>query len=128
MERRLAAVLIADAVGYSRLSETDEEGARARFEGDLHRIFEPKIEEHHGRLVKTMGDGLLVEFRSVVHALRCAVEVQRAESERNAGVPADQRLEFCIAVNLGDVIVEGEDIHRNGVNIADRLQAMAKPG
>jgi adenylate cyclase len=128
IERRLAAVLIADAVGYSRLSETDEEGTRARFEGDLHQIFEPKIAEFHGRLVKTMGDGLLVEFQSVVHALRCAVDVQRAVGERNIDVPADQRLEFRIAVNLGDVIVEGDDIHGNGVNIADRLQAMAKPG
>ena len=121
MERRLAAVLVADVVGYSRLTGIDEEGTRARFREDLRDVFEPRFARHRGRLVKTMGDGLLVEFQSVVHALRCAVEAQRAESERNAGVPADQRLEFRIAVNLGDVIVEGDDIHGNGVNIAGRL-------
>ena len=128
MERRLAAVMIADVVGYGRLSQVDEEGTRARFQANLKDIFEPKIAAHHGRLVKTMGDGILVEFQSVINALRCAVDIQRAEGELNAGAPADERLEFRIAINLGDVIVEGDDIHGNGVNIADRLQALARPG
>jgi TolB-like protein/class 3 adenylate cyclase/Tfp pilus assembly protein PilF len=128
MERRLAAVMIADVAGYSRLSQADEEGTRALFQADLHEVFEPTIAAHHGRLVKTMGDGLLVEFRSVVDAMRCAVEVQRTEDERNSGRSADRRLAFRIGINLGDVIVEGDDIHGDGVNIADRLQALAEPG
>jgi TolB-like protein/class 3 adenylate cyclase/Flp pilus assembly protein TadD len=128
MERRLAAVMIADVAGYGRLSQADEEGTRARFQTDLHEVFEPRIAAHHGRLVKTMGDGLLVEFHSVVDALRCAVEVQRAEAERNAELPADRRMEFRIGVNLGDVIVEGDDIHGDGVIIAERLQQLADKG
>ena len=128
MERRLAAVLIADVVGYGRLSQIDEEGTRARFQADLKEIFEPKIAAHRGRLIKTMGDGLLVEFPSVVDALRCAVEVQQEKAKRNAAAPPEQRLDFRIGVNLGDVIVEGDDIHGDGVNIADRLQALAEPG
>ena len=128
MERRLAAVLIADVAGYGRLSQADEEGTRARFQDDLHEVFEPAIAGHRGRLVKTMGDGLLVEFQSVVDALRCAVELQRAEAERNATLPLERRMEFRIGINLGDVIVEGDDIHGDGVNIADRMQALAEPG
>src|SRR5262245_51673752 len=128
MERRLAAVLIADVVGYGRLSQADEEGTRARFQADLREIFEPSIAAHHGRLVKTMGDGLLVEFHSVVDAVRCGVEIQRAKSERDAGVAVDRRLAFRIGVNLGDVIVEGDDIHGDGVIIADRFQTVADPG
>ncbi len=128
MERHLAAVLIADVVGYGRLSQIDEEGTRARFQSDLKEVFEPKIARHHGRLVKTMGDGLLVEFHSVVDALRCAVEVQQQKAKRNAVAPAEQRLDFRVGVNLGDIIVEGEDIHGDGVNIADRIQALAEPG
>ena len=128
MERRLAAVLIADVVGYSRLSEIDEEGTRARFQADLNEVFEPNIGAHHGRLVKTMGDGLLVEFQSVVDALRCAVEVQREKGERNAAASQETRLVFRIGVNLGDIMVEGEDIHGDGVNIADRIQTLAEPG
>jgi adenylate cyclase len=128
MERRLAAVMIADVVGYSRHSQADEEGTRARFQADLHEIFEPQIAEHHGRLVKTMGDALLVEFHSVVDALRCAVEVQRTKGERNASMPERGRLVYRIGINLGDVIVEGDDIHGDGVNIADRLQQLAEPG
>ena len=128
MERRLAAVLIADVVGYSRLSQADEEGTRVRFQADLHEIFEPTIAKHHGRLVKTMGDGVLVEFRSVVDAIRCAVEVQSAKAMRSAAIPTDQRLAFRIGVNLGDVIVEGDDIHGDGVIIAERLQGIAEPG
>ena len=128
MDRRLAAVMIADVVGYGRLSQVDEEGTRARFQANLKDIFEPRIAAHHGRLVKTMGDGILVEFQSVINALRCAVDIQRTEAELNTGAAADERLEFRIAINLGDVIVEGDDIHGNGVNIADRLQALARPG
>jgi TolB-like protein len=128
MERRLAAVMIADVAGYGRLSQTDEEGTRARFQADLREVFEPTIAAHHGRLVKTMGDGLLVEFHSVVDALRCAVEVQRAEGERNAGPPVERRMEFRIGINLGDVIVEGDDIHGDGVIIAERLQQLADKG
>jgi adenylate cyclase len=128
MERRLAAVLIADVVGYVRLSQADEEGTRARFQADLQEVFGPAIAVHHGRLVKTMGDALLVEFHSVVDAERCAVTVQRSKAERNAGVSLDKRLVYRIGINLGDVIVEGDDIHGDGVNIADRLQELADPG
>ena len=128
MERRLAAVLIADVAGYGRLSQVDEEGTRTRFQADLHEVFEPKVADHHGRLVKTMGDGLLVEFHSVVDAVRCAVEVQRAKTERDAELETDRRLLYRIGINLGDVIIEGNDIHGDGVNIADRLQGLAEPG
>jgi TolB-like protein/class 3 adenylate cyclase/Tfp pilus assembly protein PilF len=128
MDRRLAAVMIADVAGYSRLSQADEEGTRARFQADLHEVFEPSIAAHHGRLVKTMGDGLLVEFHSVVDAVRCATDVQRTEAERNAGLATDRRMAFRIGLNLGDVIVEGDDIHGDGVIIAERLQALAEPG
>jgi TolB-like protein/class 3 adenylate cyclase len=128
MERRLAAVLIADVVGYVRLSQADEEGTRARFQADLRDVFEPAIAAHHGRLVKTMGDALLVEYRSVVDAVRCAVELQRLKAERNAAAPEAERLAYRIGINLGDVIVEGDDIHGDGVNIADRLQELADPG
>ncbi|WVT75942.1 adenylate/guanylate cyclase domain-containing protein (plasmid) [Sinorhizobium chiapasense] len=126
MDRRLAAVMIADVSGYGLLSQADEEGARACFQADLHSVFEPRITAHGGRLVKTMGDGLLVEFHSVVEAVRCAVEVQRAKSE-SRGVE-EHRLEFRIGINLGDVIVEDDDIQGDGVIIAERLQSLAKPG
>ncbi len=128
MERRLAAILIADVAGYSRLSRLDEEGTRDRFQSDLQGILTPKFSEHHGRLVKTMGDGLLVEFRSVVDALRCAVEIQQRKAEQADGVADDRRLAFRIGINLGDIIVEGDDIHGDGVNTADRVQALAEPG
>ncbi|MGO7588605.1 adenylate/guanylate cyclase domain-containing protein [Rhizobium leguminosarum] len=128
MERRLAAILIADVVGYSRLSQIDEEGTRARFQADQNDIFEPAIERHHGRLVKTMGDGLLVEFQSVVDALRCAVEVQQLKATQSAAALPEHWLQFRIGINLGDIIVEGEDIQGDGVNIADRIQALAEPG
>jgi TolB-like protein/class 3 adenylate cyclase/Flp pilus assembly protein TadD len=121
-------VLIADVAGYGRLSQIDEEGTRARFQTDLHDIFEPKIAAHHGRLVKTMGDGLLVEFHSVVDALRCAIDAQEEKAKRNAAAPTGQRFDFRIGVNLGDIIVEGDDIHGDGVNIANRVQALAEPG
>ncbi|OCP23081.1 MULTISPECIES: adenylate/guanylate cyclase domain-containing protein [unclassified Ensifer] len=126
MERRLAAVMIADVSGYGLLSQADEEGTCARFQADLHELFEQRIAAHRGRLIKTMGDGLLVEFHSVVEAVRCAVEVQRAKSE-SRGVD-ERRLEFRIGINLGDVIVEGDDIQGDGVIIAERLQSLAEPG
>ena len=128
MERHLAAVLIADVVGYGRLSQIDEEGTRACFQTDLKEVFEPGIAAHHGRLVKTMGDGILVEFHSVVDAVRCAVAIQQHEVERNALLPPERRLDFRIGVNLGDIIMEGDDIHGDGINIADRLQGLAEPG
>lgn len=128
MERRLAAVLIADVVGYSRLSRLDEEGTRLRFQSDLSNILEPLFIEHHGRLVKTMGDGLLVEFRSVVDATQCAIEIQRRKAAEADKGPDGERLDFRIGINLGDIIVEGDDIHGDGVNIADRVQGLAEPG
>ena len=126
MERRLAAVLVADVVGYSRLSGIDEEGTRARFRGDLRDVFEPRFARHRGRLVKTMGDGLLVEFQSVVDAVHCAIDIQRAKSKEAAS--DSRRLTYRIGINLGDVILEGDDIHGDGVNVAARLEALAEPG
>ena len=128
MERRLAAILIADVAGYSRLSRIDEEATRQHFQADLNELILPAIAEHHGRLVKTMGDGLLVEFHSVVDALECAVKIQREKASRNVSIPGAARLEFRIGVNLGDIMVEGDDIHGDGVNIAARMQTLAKPG
>lgn len=128
MERRLAAIMIADVAGYTRLSQIDEEGTRRSFQTDMDEVFAPRIAEHHGRLVKTMGDGLLVEFQSVVDALHCAIEIQREKASRNAAGDAANKLQFRIGVNLGDIIVEGNDIHGDGVNIADRMQKLAEPG
>ena len=128
MTRRLAAIMITDVVGYSRLSHVDEEGMRRRFQSDLHELFAPAIARYRGRLVKTMGDGLLIEFGSVVEAVRCAVDVQRAKAESNVEVPADRRLVHRIGINLGDVIIEGGDIYGDGVNIAARLEGLAEPG
>jgi len=126
--RRLAAILAADVAGYSRLMGADEEGTHERLKALRHELLDPKIAEHHGRIVKTTGDGLLVEFASVVDAVRCAVEVQRAMTDRNTGVDADNRIEFRIGINLGDVIVEGDDLYGDGVNIAARVEALADPG
>lgn len=128
MERHLAAVMIADVVGYSRLSSFDEEGTRAQFRRDLAEVFQPSLTLYHGRLVKTMGDGLLVEFRSVIDALRCAIAVQEAKRQRESDVPAGRRMVFRIGITLGDVIAEGDDIHGTGVNIAARLQTFSEPG
>ncbi|WP_312406270.1 adenylate/guanylate cyclase domain-containing protein [Rhizobium sp.] len=128
MERRLAAILIADVVGYSRLSEIDEERTRAQFRSDTYNIWVPTIEANNGRFVKTLGDGLLVEFHSVVDALRCAIDVQRQKREqRDTSVGAAQ-LQFRIGINLGDVLVEDDDVHGEGVNIADRIEALSVPG
>jgi class 3 adenylate cyclase/uncharacterized protein YaaN involved in tellurite resistance len=126
--RRLTAVLAADVAGYSRLMGADEEGTHERLRAHLAELVYPKIEEHRGRVVKDTGDGLLAEFASVVDAVRCAVEMQRGMSERNALVPADSRIEFRVGINLGDVIAEKHDIFGDGVNIAARLEALAEPG
>jgi TolB-like protein len=126
--RRLAAILAADVEGYSRLMGADEEGTLERLKALRREFLDPKIAEHHGRIVKTTGDGLLVEFPSVVDAVRCAVEVQQAMPERNTGVEADNRIELRIGINLGDVIVEGDDLYGDGVNIAARLEALTDAG
>jgi TolB-like protein len=128
MERRLAAILAADVVGYTRLMGADETGTLRRFTELRQQILEPLIAKHHGRVVKLIGDGLLVEFASVVDALTCAVAWQNAVAEREAPTEKDQRLRFRIGINLGDVIVEGDDIHGDGVNIAARLEGLAEPG
>ena len=126
--RRLAAILAADVAGYSRLMGADEEGTLERLKALRRELLDPKIAEHHGRIVKTTGDGLLVEFASVVDAVRCAVAVQQAMPERNTGVAADSRIELRIGINLGDVIVEGDDLYGDGVNIAARIEALADAG
>ena len=128
VERRLAAILAADVAGYSRLMGADEEGTLAALKALRRELTDPKIKEHRGRIVKTTGDGLLLEFASVVDAVRCAVEVQREMAERNAGVAPDRRIEFRRGINVGDVIRDGRDIYGDGVNLAARLEALAEPG
>jgi adenylate cyclase len=128
VERRLAAILAADVAGYSRLMGIDEEGTLVDLKGHLRAVVNPKITEHRGRIVKTTGDGLLVEFASVVDAVRCAVDIQRQMAERNAGVPAERRIEFRIGLNVGDIIIDDTDIYGDGVNIAARLEGLAAPG
>ena len=128
VQRRLAAILAADVAGYSRLMGVDEEGTLSALKELRRELADPKIKEHRGRIVKTTGDGLLVEFASVVDAVRCAVEVQFEMAERNAGMPEEQRIQFRIGINLGDIIKDGRDIHGDGVNIAARLEALAEPG
>jgi adenylate cyclase len=126
--RRLAAILAADVVGYSRLMGADEEGTLERLKNLRSELIDLKITEHHGRIVKTTGDGLLVEFASVVDALRCATEVQREIIARNAAAPEGRRIEFRMGINVGDIIIEDGDIFGDGVNIAARLEALAEPG
>lgn len=128
MERRLAAILSADVVGYSRLMERDETDTFARFRAHQKELIEPSIASNHGRIFKLMGDGLLAEFASVVDAVNCAVALQKGMAERNGDLPHDKRIDLRIGVNLGDVIVDGEDCHGDGVNIAARLQGLAEPG
>src|SRR6266852_5790640 len=128
VERRLAAILAADVAGYSRLIEADEERTLGRLKALRAELIDPKIAGHHGRIVKTTGDGLLVEFASVVDALRCAAELQRAMAESNAPIPAERRIDFRIGINVGDIVVENDDIFGDGVNIAARLEGLAEPG
>jgi adenylate cyclase len=126
--RRLAAILAADVAGYSRLMGADEEGTHERLKAVRRQLFDPKIEEHQGRIVKTTGDGLLVEFPSVVDAMRCAAEVQRGMIDREPEATDERQIRFRIGVNLGDIIAEGGDIFGDGVNVAARLEALAEPG
>src|SRR5437667_1100632 len=128
VERRLAAILAADVAGYSRLMGADEEGTHSALTALRRELSDPKISEHRGRIVKTTGDGLLTEFPSVVDAVRCAVELQRELARRNDGVPEERRIEFRIGINLGDIIIEEQDIYGDGVNVAARLEALAEPG
>ena len=128
VERRLAAILAADVAGYSRLMGEDEEGTLAALKAIRRELGDPKVKEHRGRIVKTTGDGLLIEFASVVDAVRCAVEVQEEMAARNAEVPEARRIEFRIGINLGDIIRDGRDIFGEGVNIAARLEGLAEPG
>jgi TolB-like protein/class 3 adenylate cyclase len=126
--RRLAAILAADVAGYSRLMGADEEGTHERLKALRQELVDPKIAEHKGRIVKTAGDGMLVEFASVVDAVRCAVEVQQAMPEQNSGIAADNRIELRIGINMGDIVVDGDDLYRDGVNVAARLEGLADPG
>jgi TolB-like protein len=128
VERRLAAILAADVAGYSRLIEADEEGTLCRLKALRAEIVDPKIAGHRGRIVKTTGDGLLVEFASVVDAVRCAADLQAGLAERNAAFAAECRIEFRIGINVGDIVVEADDIFGDGVNVAARLEGLAEPG
>jgi adenylate cyclase len=128
VKRRLAAILAADVVGYSRLMGADEEGTLSALLACRREILDPKIAEHRGRVVKTTGDGFLVEFASVVDATLCALDVQRRVRERNISIPPDKRLEFRMGINVGDVIIEDSDIFGDGVNVASRLEGVAEPG
>ena len=127
MERRLTAILAADVVGYSRLMGNDEAGTLAALKAVADELVDGKIAEHQGRIVKLTGDGMLAEFPSVVNAVACATEIQAAMRERTQSAK-DRRIEFRIGVNLGDVMVEGDDIYGDGVNVAARLESVAQPG
>jgi class 3 adenylate cyclase len=128
VDRRLAAIWAGDIAGYSRLMGIDEEGTLRQLKGHRKELVDPKITEHRGRIVKTTGDGMLVEFASVVDAVRCAVDIQRGMIERNTNVPSEKRIEFRIGINVGDIIIDGDDIYGDGVNVAARLEALADPG
>ena len=129
IDRRLAAILAADVVGYSRLMERDEDGTLARLKAHRKELIDPLIAEYQGRIVKLMGDGALVEFASVVDAVRCAVPIQQGMAEREGDVPEAERIRFRIGINLGDVIHEADgDLYGDGVNVAARLEQLAEPG
>jgi adenylate cyclase len=128
VERRLTAILMADVAGYSRLVEADEEGSLRQWKAHWDTVIEPKIKEHRGRITRVVGDSILAEFGSVVDAVRCAVEVQRGIAKRNVDVPPDNRIEFRIGINFGELIIENADFWGDGVNIAARLEALADSG
>ena len=127
-QRRLAAIVSADVAGYSRLMGRNESGTLAALKAIRQDVVDPAIAMHGGRIVKTTGDGLLLEFPSVINAVRCAVEVQAAVADRTAGIAEDRRIAFRIGINIGDIIVDGDDIFGDGVNVAARLQEIAPPG
>src|SRR3984885_8767972 len=127
VERHLAAILAADVAGYARLMSEDEDATLAGLRAWRHQVADPRIRHHHGRIIKSTGDGFLVEFVSVVDAVRCAVEMQREMVTRNGDVPAERRIEFRIGINLGDIVAEDHDIFGEGVNVAARLEALAEP-
>src|SRR6202023_1183469 len=128
VERRLAAILCADVVGYSRLMGSDQEKTLAVLKGHRRELIDPLIAQHRGRIFKTTGDGILIEFASVVDAVRCAVVVQQGLEDRNANMPESERIRFRIGINLGDVMVDEGDVFGDGVNVAARLQELAQPG
>src|SRR5271156_5804385 len=127
--RKIAAILVSDVVGYSRLAGADEDRTLSRLRGLRSDLVDPAVAAHHGRVVKRTGDGILVEFRSVVDAVRCAIEVQNGMIERNSGLPPERRIAFRVGIHLGDVVEESDgDLMGDGVNIAARLEGVAKPG
>lgn len=128
MERRLAAVLAADVVGYSRLIGENETGTLERLKSLRKELMQPKIKERRGRIVKLMGDGLLAEFPSAVEAVQCAVEIQHTLADCNTDVPAEQRITYRIGINIGDIVVDDDDIYGDGVNVAARLEGLCDPG
>ena len=128
VKRKLAAILAADVAGYSRLMGADEAGTLARLKEYRRELIDPKNKQYRGRVVKTTGDGILIEFQSVVDAVSYSIEIQHGMHDRNTGVPAEKRIEFRIGINLGDVIIEGRDLYGDGVNIAARLEGLAEPG
>jgi adenylate cyclase len=128
VERKLTTILAADVVGYSRLMAADEAGTLTSLKAIRRELVEPKATEHHGRIVKLIGDGILMEFGSVVDAVHFAVDLQQVMAARNSKVPEDRRITYRIGINIGDIIVEGDDIYGDGVNVAARLEALAEPG
>src|ERR1700704_5579144 len=128
VDRRLAAILAGDVAGYSQLMGADEEGTLRQLKAHRKELIDPKITEHRGRIVKTTGDGMLVEFVSVVDAVRCAVDIQRGMGERNTDVSAQSRIQFRVGINVGDIISDDNDIYGDGVNVAARLEGLAEPG
>src|SRR5215204_2290111 len=128
VERRLAAIMAADVVGYSRLMEVDETGTLARLKTHRLELIDPAISKNKGRIIKTTGDGMLVEFSSVTDAVQCAAEIQRRMARRNSDVSPARAIQFRIGINVGDVIVDGDDIFGDGVNVAARIETLAQPG
>src|SRR5262249_30872127 len=128
VQRRLAAILVADVAGYSRFMEQDEAGTLATLKQRRREVLNPLVTRHQGRMVRVMGDGVLVEFGSAVEAVQCAVELQEAMEAANTSLPEHRRIVLRVGINFGDVIVEGSDLYGDGVNVAARLEALAEPG